>query len=351
MLIFLSLSMLLTRQGLTVLPDLQTYLISVDITETMNSAIRYSATMLVLFPPTFILGGLFPLNLKLYCGELKGVRNRIGKGYAINTLAGIAGAIFAGFIAIPSFGTDVLLLGLVIVTALSALLWVPIKGYSLVSGVISLLVTGCMIISYHLPGIDYKSLIASVGYHKSSKKGEEPDFVYLEEGKAGVISLVNYGDGYYTLQNNGLNESSLVENDDTYSLRAEFMLGVLPYMINENAKSAFVVGFGSGHTTRSIALTDVSRIKVVELEPAVVRADQSINSFVSTLLEDERINLHYNDARNELLVGKEKYDIIASQPSHPWVAGAANVFTKQFWQITKDKLNAGGVFSQWINLF
>ena len=61
-----------TRKELAVLPDLQTYLISVDITETMNSAIRYSATMLVLFPPTFILGEYYySLNLKLYCGELK----------------------------------------------------------------------------------------------------------------------------------------------------------------------------------------------------------------------------------------------------------------------------------------
>ena len=63
------------------------------------------------------------------------------------------------------------------------------------------------------------------------------------------------------------------------------------------------------------------------------------------------MRLDFNDARNTLLVERTRYDLIVSQPSHPWLAGAANVFTRQFWEIVKSRLNERGVFGQWINLF
>ena len=52
-----------------------------------------------------------------------------------------------------------------------------------------------------------------------------------------------------------------------------------------------------------------------------------------------------------LVVEDRKYDLIMSQPSHPWLAGTAGVFSREFWEITKSRLNDGGVFAQWVNLF
>jgi hypothetical protein len=69
------------------------------------------------------------------------------------------------------------------------------------------------------------------------------------------------------------------------------------------------------------------------------------------VLEEPRVHLDFNDARNTLLVEKRTYDIIVSQPSHPWLAGAANVYTKEFWGIVRSRLNEGGIVAQWINLF
>ena len=100
-----------------------------------------------------------------------------------------------------------------------------------------------------------------------------------------------------------------------------------------------------------MTLTDLKSIRVVELEPVVVEAARHIAAGEIPALRDPRVRLDFNDARNTLLVERTRYDLIVSQPSHPWLAGAANVFTRQFWEIVKSRLNERGVFGQWINLF
>ena len=139
--------------------------------------------------------------------------------------------------------------------------------------------------------------------------------------------------------------------DPNKALLIETLLGLVPYMLHENPESAFVVGFGGGITTRALTLTDLKSIRVVELEPAVVEADHHINAGEIPALQDARVHLDFNDARNTLLVENTRYDLIVAQPSHPWLAGAANVFTEQFWEIVKSRLNEKGVFGQWVNLF
>ena len=183
-------------------------------------------------------------------------------------------------------------------------------------------------------------------------QGKKPKFLFLKEGKGGVISLVSYDNIVAKLQNNGLNESVIHMHDPNRALLAETLLGLLPYMLHMQPSSAFVVGFGGGITTRALTLTDIQSIRVVELEPAVVDAGRALfgGGEIPTL-RDPRIRLDFNDARNTLLVETQTYDVIAAQPSHPWLAGAANVFTRQFWSIVKSRLNEGGVFAQWVNLF
>lgn len=90
---------------------------------------------------------------------------------------------------------------------------------------------------------------------------------------------------------------------------------------------------------------------MVELEPAVVEAVGTISGGEIPVLQDSRVRLSFNDARNSLLVERISYDIIVSQPSHPWMAGAGNLFTRRFFEIVKSRLNDEGIFSQWVNLF
>jgi len=352
-LMLLGLSLLLTRAGLSLVPPIYQAVNHLPAYASVKYGVKYFIVFLLIFPPTFLFGALFPLNLKLYCGNLHGVRARIGKAYAVNTVASIVGSLIAGFWLIPYYGTDFLLIIVAMIVLISPVLFIPaIKGAGPRAAFASLII---LIVSLGLvlPNISYKDLIASVQYQfdDDAQAGKSPDFLFLKEGKAGVISMVSYDGRHVKLQNNGLNESFIDLEDENNVLLVETLLAIVPYMLHDNPKSAFVVGFGGGITTNAFAKTRLESIKVVELEPAVVEAGRAIVGGEIKVLTDPRVTLEFNDARNTLLVENVQYDLIAAQPSHPWLARASNVFTKEFFQLVKSRLNEGGIYSQWVNLF
>ncbi|MEK6748512.1 MAG: fused MFS/spermidine synthase [Pseudomonadota bacterium] len=353
MLLAIGIALLFTRAVLAAVPAFYEGINHISAPGAIKQAIKYSFTFVMLFPATFLFGALFPLNLKLYCGDLAGVRQRVGRAYAVNTVAAILGSLAAGFWIIPTYGTDVLLVLCAALVLLLPLLFlrhiVSAKlrlGFALTALIL-------IAISPQLPGLDYRRMIASVdyAYDEDARAGVKPTFLYLQEGKAAVISLVTYDDTVAKLQSNGLNESVLHMREPARSLIIENLLALVPYFLHPDPQSAFVVGFGGGVTTRAFTYTPIKKIHVVELEAAVIEAGRTLKNGPVTALNDARVTLDINDARNTLIVEKHKYDIIAAQPSHPWVAGAANVFTQEFFTIVRSRLNEGGIYSQWINLF
>jgi len=52
-----------------------------------------------------------------------------------------------------------------------------------------------------------------------------------------------------------------------------------------------------------------------------------------------------------LLVTPEKFDVIISEPSNPWMAGVSNLFTREFFIMGSQKLKPAGVFCQWLQLY
>jgi spermidine synthase len=352
-LVLLGASLILTRVGLSGIPPIYKALNHLVVPSPVLLGVKYSFVFVLLFVPTFLFGALFPLNLKLYCGNLSGIRARIGKAYAINTVASIFGAILAGFWFIPEYGTDSLLTGTAVAILFLPLLFLPAINGMLPRMALASAAGLAFVGSTVLPHLNYKDLIASVDYRydTDAQSGQKAQFLFLKEGKAGVISVVTYDGITAKLQNNGLNESLINTKDPNKALLAETLLGLVPYMLQDHPKSAFAVGFGGGITTRALTMTDLESIRIVELEPAVVEAGRAIVGGQIPALRDPRVRLDFNDARNTLLVENNTYDIIAAQPSHPWLAGASSVFTEQFWQIAKSRLNEGGVFGQWVNMF
>lgn len=350
-LILLGGSLLLTRAGLTWIPPIYQAVNHFPVEPWLKHSVKYAFVFVFLFPPTFLFGALFPLNLQLYCGNLQGVRTRIGKAYAVNTVASIFGSVMAGFWLIPDFGTDVLLTSMALVLLALPFLFLPALSTSVARMVVASLAAVVLSANWMLPHLNYKDLISAVQYDEKSYDGEIPEYLFLKEGKAGVISMVSFDGRHVILQNNGLNESFIDLEDENNALLVESLLGLLPYMLHENPRSAFVVGFGGGITTRALTLTSLDSIRVVELEPAVIEAGRAIVGGEIPVLQDPRVTLTLNDARNTLLTESTRYDIIASQPSHPWLARASNVFTKNFFTLVRSRLNEGGIYGQWVNLF
>jgi len=351
-LVLLGGALLLTRAGLTMIPPVYQAVNHFPVSPWLNHGVKYLFVFLLLFPPTFLFGALFPLNLKLYCGNLQGVRARIGKAYAVNTVASIFGSIIAGFWLIPDYGTDVLLTVMAFVLLILPFLFIPALPARVPRMALASFALITIASSWLFPHLSYRDLISSVQYDDPAYIGKVPDYLYLKEGKAGVISMVTYDGQRVRLQNNGLNESYIDIEDENKVILVESLLGLVPYLLHDDPKSAFVVGFGGGVTTKALANTqNLESIHVVELEPAVVEAVRVIRGGDIPVLKDPRIQLDFNDARNTLLVEDKTYDIIAAQPSHPWLARASNVFTREFFQLVDSRLNKGGIYGHWVNLF
>ena len=90
----------------------------------------------------------------------------------------------------------------------------------------------------------------------------------------------------------------------------------------------------------------------MEIEPEIIEASRFFEEHNHEPLEDPRVRLHLNDARNHLLLTEDgTYDMIGSEPSNPWLSGVSNLFTLEFFQLGKRKMRPGGVWAQWIQTY
>jgi hypothetical protein len=134
-------------------------------------------------------------------------------------------------------------------------------------------------------------------------------------------------------------------------LETQVIVGQLPLLFHPDPRDVLIVGLASGITAGSVATHPVDSIRVVEVEGAMVEAARCFGPYNNDVLDDPRVTLSINDARNELQFNPKLYDVIVSEPSNPWMTVAANLFTEDFFRIAKTRLRPGGIFGQWIQTY
>ena len=95
----------------------------------------------------------------------------------------------------------------------------------------------------------------------------------------------------------------------------------------------------------------IQSVTCVELEPGTVAGSKFFDHVNNRPLDDPRTNLIIDDARTFLRVTPNRYDMIVSEPSHPWVPGVANLFTQEFFELGRARLNDEGIFVQWVQIY
>ncbi|HIE40287.1 MAG TPA: hypothetical protein EYP76_02530, partial [Thiomicrorhabdus sp.] len=354
-LLLLSFLLIMTYTGLSYIAPLQEYLTHSNLNVSTQTTLKYMAIVALIFPPSFLFGVIFPLALSLFTQNSDRVQSDSATAFGLNTLAGILGATLAGFWIIPQFGTATLLLSMAGVTAIVAitfLLPISLKKHRIIVFVFSTIILIAIIFT---PPLSYKPLL--IAHFNSTEKTHltEDQITYIKEAKSGVIGIVDHKNQYKRLLNNGLSVATIdYFNNDNADLTAS-ILALLPYLLHTDPnpnKSAFIIGFGGGISLYALTKTPIQSIKVVELEPAVIEAMKSIYPMQKIpALQDKRVTLEIEDARHLLLAQQTRYDMIISQPSHPWLSGASNLFTEEFFNIAKNRLKEDGIYSQWVNLF
>ena len=90
---------------------------------------------------------------------------------------------------------------------------------------------------------------------------------------------------------------------------------------------------------------------VLEISPDVVDASRHFDHVNHRPLDDPRTRLIVGDGRTHLLLSDDTYDVIVSEPSNPWMAGIANLFTREFFEIARARLAPGGILCQWAHTY
>ena len=131
----------------------------------------------------------------------------------------------------------------------------------------------------------------------------------------------------------------------------QILIGSLPLLVRERTDNVLLIGLGSGVTLGSVEQFPVKQITCVELEPAVLEATRYFEDVNNRPLEDPRLRMVSNDGRNFIYTTNEKFDVIVSEPSNPWISGVANLFTLEYFKRGAERLKDDGLFSQWLQMY
>jgi spermidine synthase len=303
-----------------------------------------------IFPATFLWGASFPLALAAAAHRDDDPGRLVGGIYAANTGGAIVGAIAFSMILIPRIGTQECEQVLIILSALSALVVLAPQLWSSRSPVGAVTLLAGMLGAGYLAATVSPVPPALIAYGRRFMLNlNNSEILYVGEGLNSSIAISRFQDGAIQFHVSGKVEAST----ETYDMRLQRSLGHLAALVHPDPKSVLIVGFGAGVTAGSfVPYPSIQRIVVCEMEPLVPpAATQYFKPQNYNVANDPRTQIVYDDARHFVLTTKEKFDIITSDPIHPWVKGSATLYSQEYFQMVRDHLNPGGVVTQWVPLY
>ncbi len=303
-----------------------------------------------IFPATCLWGASFPLALAAIATRGQDPGKLVGEVYATNTVGAIVGAIGFSIVFIPWIGTQGsqrLLIELAAAAALVVL--APLLRNFGTKGVVSVATaTGLAIfLGWNVPEVPW----LAVAYGRRMAIQINPGhLLYLGEGMNSSVAISELPDG----RTHYFHVSGKVEaSTEPYDMRLQRMLGHLSALVHTKPRSVLIVGFGAGVTAGSFVVhPGIERIVICEIERLIPPAATEYFGHENyNVLNDPRTEVVYDDARHFILTTKEKFDIITSDPIHPWVKGTSALYSKEYFELCKRHLNPGGVVSQWVPLY
>jgi spermidine synthase len=311
--------------------------------------------------PAIAAGYQFPMLIALFGRGRERVGRQIGLAYAANTVGAIIGSLAGGFGLLPWLSAPG---AWRFVVVLLAALGASAAALSAVRGerrsVLGSAVLACCALA----------LVTAQG----------PTAIWrhsgIGAGRAGIVidsanqlrdwrhtrlrGLLNEGDGVessvalavepagYAFLVNGKADGSARSDAST-----QVMLGLTGALLkSEPSRRSLVIGLGTGSTAGWLgAIPSMERVDVVELEPLILEVARACRDVNRNVLENPKVHVTIGDARETLLTTRDHYDLIASEPSNPFRAGVASLFTREYYQAANSRLADDGLFIQWVQAY
>ena len=311
----------------------------------------------IMLPAAFFAGTTLPLFTVALLRAGQGERS-IGRVYAWNTLGSILGVFVAIHLLIPTVGLKLALCIAALVDIGIGLFLlrgqVQDKRSMLRFGIAAGLAAVALILAVRVP-FDPMTMASGVFRHGRSTLFSGDRILYYKDGKTASVAAVLSENGGLSISTNGKPDAAIQTKGDLPPSDDEptmTMAAILPLTMLDAPKNVGVIGFGSGLTTHTL-LGDprLERVDTIEIEPAMVEGARAFGPRVERAYTDPRSHIVVDDAKSYFSGQKNRYDIIISEPSNPWISGVGALFSKEFYQFLPHHLTDNGLFVQWVQLY
>jgi spermidine synthase len=324
----------------------------------MNRA-RFLISAAHLALPALLFGIAFTAATRLVRRDEHSSSGAVGMVYALNTLGAVAGSFAGGFILLPHLGMERSLLALAMAMALAGLAVLVIAGRrpALRIGAATVAAATALLLLIHPPSWN-KAMLASGAFFSP--------FNFVRDGQITLREtimndrLLHYKEALSSTVSVhlGMNEQKYfcvdgkTEADQSpRSMVLQRMIGHLPLLFHPNPRKAVNIGLGAGVSFGALGCHPLDHLEVVEIEPAVREAVRVWGALNHHILENPKAIVTINDGRNHLFSTTNRYDVITADPFEPVMAGAAHLYTADYFRLARARLERGGIMGQYLPLY
>jgi len=301
-------------------------------------------TFYAVLPASILWGASFPLAIASVASRDEDPARLVGGVYAANTFGAILGAVGGSLVLVVWLGTQRAQQLMILVSAVAAILLLWRERATITSFAAATVAAAVFVVSVHpLPG-----LLVAFGRYTVFQVGQV-DVIYMGEGWNASVAVTERASGVRNYHNAGKVQASSEPQD----MRLQRMLGHLTTLIPEQQRRMLVIGCGAGVTAGAVSIEPrLERMTIAEIEPLVPRV---VSTYFAEhnfdVVNNPKVDIHIDDARHYLQTTDEKFDAITSDPLDPWVKGAAMLYTREFFELAKSRLNPGGVMTLFVQLY
>jgi spermidine synthase len=322
-----------------------------------NFQLDFVRAFWAVLPGPILWGASFPLALAAVARRGQDPGRLVGGVYAANTVGAIVGSVVASLVLVYWFGSQRAQQILMIVSGMSGVLLLApaelssspakrtFRWVAPVSLIVALGAAAFLIRTVPpIPGI-----LVAYGRYAATWMGQEGDIFYVGEGLSSSVAVSRFGDSIMNYHNAGKVQASSQPQD----MRLQRMLGHFTSLVPKSPKKVLVIGCGAGATAGAVSIDqNVESLVIAEIEPLVPRVvSEHFGEHNFNVVRNPKTRVVIDDARHFLLTTDETFDAITSDPLDPWVKGAATLYTKEFFELAKSKLNPGGTVTLFVQLY
>ncbi len=318
---------------------------------------------LLLVPLTLGMGAIFPLGIQLAFGRPEGLAREVGNLYGGNTTGAIFGAFAGGFLIIPWLGVErgLAVTALAHLAVLAAVVLGSRPGRAVVAGqrlrwtaVVAAAVVLALVARWNplilASGVYFqpRTFYDQNGRVLLGERMAQASLRYHAEGASATVDVLEAPGGFRALTINGKS----VATSNYYDYRVQRLLGILPLLLHPEPRRILVIGLGTGMTSGTGSIDPATEsLEIVEITEEVVDATELFQRWNLGVVHKPITRVIVEDATHYLRFVDQSYDVVTSDPIHPFVIGAGDLYSVESYEVARDKLEPGGIFCQWVPLY